>query len=138
MTTRREKLARYGMTEADYDRMLEDQGGLCAICRREPDQRSLAIDHDHESGAVRGLLCFPCNAGLGSFSDDPIRVQRALEYLKANGSTFDDFCKICADYQSVSPDSCVTTRSKGTTAYYQCPSGHQWSTWWSPFQRGVA
>lgn len=46
---------------AQYDKMLAAQGGKCAICKRPPKSRRLAVDHDHKTGKVRGLLCFRCN-----------------------------------------------------------------------------
>lgn len=56
---------RYGITPEDYDRMLEEQGGVCAICEGAcPTGRRLAVDHDHETGRVRGLLCVNCNQRL--------------------------------------------------------------------------
>lgn len=57
----------YGITIEDYDRMLEEQGGLCAICRNPPITYRLAVDHDHDTGAVRGLLCPPCNRALEKY-----------------------------------------------------------------------
>jgi hypothetical protein len=62
-------MRRYRMTVADYDRMLEEQGGVCKICGSPPPLPSarspyLCVDHDHESGRIRGLLCFRCNTGL--------------------------------------------------------------------------
>lgn len=77
---------RYGITPADYDRMLAEQDGACAICgTTDPsaDTRStrLSVDHDHETGEVRGLLCGPCNRGLGYFGDNPDRLRRAADYL---------------------------------------------------------
>jgi hypothetical protein len=73
---------KYGMTLEDYDRMLEAQGGACAICGRPPrEDIALHVDHDHETGLVRGLLCFPCNNTLGDFGDDPTRLYAAAEYL---------------------------------------------------------
>lgn len=83
---RRQKLARYGLTEADYEEMLAAQGGGCMICgsleamKGRPDV-SFRVDHDHTTGAVRGLLCAPCNSGLGHFKDNPDLLMRAAAYL---------------------------------------------------------
>lgn len=73
----------YGMTLEDYDARLAGQEGVCAICGRGPEgfQRSFAVDHDHTSGRVRGILCPDCNRGLGGFRDDPVLLQKAIEYL---------------------------------------------------------
>jgi hypothetical protein len=80
---------RFGLMPGQFDRMMLEQGGRCAICR-EPEKifdirtgvsRSLAIDHDHASGAVRGLLCHSCNISLGHFGDDAERLWAAIEYL---------------------------------------------------------
>ena len=57
------------------------QQGICLICRKFADD-GLVIDHDHESGAVRGLLCTGCNVGLGAFRDDPKRLLAAIIYLR--------------------------------------------------------
>lgn len=63
--------------------MLAAQGGTCAICGKECDiHRNLAVDHDHESGKVRGLLCQNCNVGLGHFKDNPALLQQAIDYLR--------------------------------------------------------
>ena len=73
---------KYGLTLEDYDRMLEAQDGGCAICGRPPrPDISLHVDHDHETGRIRGLLCFPCNNTLGDFEDDPARLYAAADYL---------------------------------------------------------
>lgn len=84
-------LRSYGLADAEYQAMLEAQGGKCSICRsdgrdssgqaRKP-YRFLCIDHSHRSGAVRGLLCDKCNLGIGNFDDDPIRLERAAAYLR--------------------------------------------------------
>lgn len=74
----------YGVTVEQYREMLARQGGVCAVCQREPDDaaRSLCVDHDHETGAVRGLLCRPCNAAIGLLEEDPDRLRAALAYLE--------------------------------------------------------
>ncbi|MGH9084278.1 MAG: endonuclease VII domain-containing protein [Acidimicrobiales bacterium] len=73
----------YGISADDFDRLLDEQNGGCAICRARPDREaSMHVDHDHESGAVRGLLCLSCNQGLGKFRDDPALLLRAIVYLR--------------------------------------------------------
>lgn len=67
-TNRASKYKRlYGITVEQYDEMFEEQGGLCAICRKPPINYRLAVDHDHDTGAVRGLLCPPCNRSLEKY-----------------------------------------------------------------------
>ena len=75
----------YGIAIEDYDRMLKEQGGGCAICNSiVPSERTkyFTVDHCHETGKVRGLLCVKCNRGLGLFNDQIQRIQNAAEYLK--------------------------------------------------------
>jgi hypothetical protein len=75
----------YGIALDDYDRMLDDQDGRCAICRCVPRTKRLAVDHDHDTGEVRGLLCRGCNywlAGRVSGRDPVAVLERALEYLR--------------------------------------------------------
>lgn len=71
------------MTVARYDHMLETQDGRCKLCRREVDG-PLVVDHNHETGEVRGLLCSTCNTGLGKFGDDPTQLRAALAYLETS------------------------------------------------------
>ena len=63
--------------------MLSSQDGKCSICGRERSQlvKQLCVDHDHETGKVRGLLCDKCNRGLGFFNDDHELLKKALNYL---------------------------------------------------------
>jgi Autographiviridae endonuclease VII len=75
---------KFGITEEHYHALFVEQGGLCAICGEQPGERRLAIDHNHETGIVRGLLCMKCNTALGSLGDDVAGVQRALSYLERN------------------------------------------------------
>ena len=67
----------------DYDKYWDAQDGECAICGTTENVmgKAFAVDHDHETGQARGLLCNPCNIGLGCFKDDPQRLSDALEYL---------------------------------------------------------
>ena len=71
----------YGITIDDYDRMFDEQGGRCRICRSEPSTRRLDVDHDHDTGEVRGLLCSDCNSGIARFKHDPDRLAKAILYL---------------------------------------------------------
>ncbi len=74
---------RYGITSDDYDRMRDEQGGVCAICRRECSTgMRLAVDHCHATKRVRGLLCNACNLSLGKMGDDPTRLRAAADYLE--------------------------------------------------------
>ena len=76
---------KFGLTLEDYDRMLADQGGGCAVCGDPPGKSALHVDHCHESGRVRGLLCFRCNSAIGNLRDDPAIVAAALAYLTRHG-----------------------------------------------------
>ncbi len=74
----------YGISAHEYERRAEAQGNVCAICGNAQTAgryKYLSVDHDHETGAVRGLLCLSCNSGLGHFRDDPDVLMAAIEYL---------------------------------------------------------
>ncbi|MFD8026375.1 endonuclease VII domain-containing protein [Streptomyces lavendulae] len=71
----------YGITEAERDEMIAAQGGVCVICRNAPAEH---VDHDHQTGKVRGVLCFSCNAALGQFKDRPDVIRRAAAYVEGN------------------------------------------------------
>ena len=72
---------KYGLTIEDYDTMMEEQGGACKICGSPPNGKPLHVDHCHNEGHVRGLLCSNCNTGLGMFRDSVELMQNAIEYL---------------------------------------------------------
>lgn len=73
----------YGLEAGQYDRMYAAQGGVCAICQRAKGKaKRLAVDHDHYTGAVRGLLCGPCNKLVGFFRNSPETFRRGAEYLE--------------------------------------------------------
>lgn len=79
----------FGLTPEEYDEKLANQGGKCAICGREEfgvsgihrTPRRMAVDHNHSTGQVRGLLCHQCNSALGLFQEDPVLLDKAKEYL---------------------------------------------------------
>ena len=73
---------KYGMTLEQYDALLLSQGGGCGICGRRPEGRfSLHVDHDHETGVVRGILCFRCNNAVGDLQNDPTLARAVAAYL---------------------------------------------------------
>jgi len=79
--------SRFGISLSEYNSMLESQGGVCAICGKPETSkdkrgvRKLAVDHDHATGKVRGLLCYTCNSGLGYFREDKSALASAITYL---------------------------------------------------------
>lgn len=70
--------SRYGIGLDELHRMLVEQRGLCPICRHDAPRD---VDHDHQTGVVRGILCPACNSGMGQFRDDPMALRRAADYL---------------------------------------------------------
>lgn len=74
---------KYGLTPEDYLQLLESQKHCCAICGNKPEK--LVVDHCHTTGIVRGLLCIPCNTGLGKLGDSVAGLTRALNYLRKVG-----------------------------------------------------
>jgi Recombination endonuclease VII len=76
----------FGLTLDEFERLLAAQGGGCAICgSRSSGNISLHVDHDHESGLVRGLLCVRCNNGLGQFKESFRLMSRAADYVDSGG-----------------------------------------------------
>ena len=72
----------YGMEPEAYIELHKKQDGKCAICKQVPKtKRGLHLDHCHETGAIRGLLCHNCNVALGCFNDNPALMLRAIQYL---------------------------------------------------------
>lgn len=79
------KLRTYGLTREEYKTMQAEQAGMCAICERDMDERGGEnVDHCHETGRVRALLCNGCNGGMGLFGDDPDNLRRAADYLEVH------------------------------------------------------
>lgn len=76
-------LKTYGLTLEQYEALYEAQGGVCYICRRATGKvRRLAVDHDHKTGYVRGLLCKPCNSILAHLRDSQDAARRIYDYLE--------------------------------------------------------
>ena len=79
---------KYGLSIEQYDRMFLEQNGVCAICGNppaptgKPQQTRLHVDHDHQTGQIRGLLCRACNHGIGSLRDSTAILQSAISYLE--------------------------------------------------------
>ena len=87
---RKKTLKKYGLTLKDYDDLLKKQNYVCAICKKENEQRarlstknsSLTVDHCHKTGKIRGLLCHQCNLMLGNSNDEPEILRIGALYLE--------------------------------------------------------
>jgi hypothetical protein len=78
-------LKKYGLTIDQFSELEQSQGGLCAICGKAPlwrGRKVLQVDHCHDTGRVRGLLCHYCNSGMGLFRDNPELLEKATAYLR--------------------------------------------------------
>ena len=84
MIDRRSILKKYGITPEKYDSILITQNKQCGICKKPASKfkRNLSVDHNHETGKIRGLLCNKCNRGIGNFNDDVEIMNRGAEYLR--------------------------------------------------------
>jgi hypothetical protein len=87
----------FGITQDQYDQMLKAQNGVCAICKRPETSKGrtnkikcLSVDHCHETGKIRGLLCFFCNTGMGKLGDSIERIEAVLHYLKKHAQSAPD------------------------------------------------
>ena len=74
---------RFGITLEQYEQLLIEQEGLCAICRREP-SRNFAVDHCPKTGKIRGLLCYSCNISIGHLGHNVATLLAAVRYLQAS------------------------------------------------------
>jgi len=76
----------YGITLEDYNLLYDQQKGMCALCgktgKRFGLRDGLHVDHNHKTNRVRGLLCNTCNRGMGLLQDNPVILERAVEYLR--------------------------------------------------------
>lgn len=84
----KERERRFGITRQEYAELFHRQDGKCAICKQPETAmrlgkvKALAVDHDHKTGRVRGLLCSDCNTGIGKLKDDTKILQSAIRYLE--------------------------------------------------------
>lgn len=106
------------VSESDYKWMLEGGDGRCWICGHPElvPNRSLALDHDHETGTVRGLLCTRCNIIIGRISN-PEWLRRAAEYLDASYRSFGDTCCSCG---GTAPKKRIWTNGENSRYEYRC------------------
>ena len=82
---------RYKLKASDWDKLFQEQNGCCAICQRVSKnsrdiKRPLVVDHCHESGKVRGLLCHNCNLTLGKYNDNPLWFDKLAAYLRKHAT----------------------------------------------------
>lgn len=75
--------AQYGITLEEFNAASAERGGRCDICGAVP-EKGLCVDHDHDTGAIRGYLCHTCNAGIRLLGDRPEGVEQALRYLRTH------------------------------------------------------
>ena len=79
----RELKRKYGLSIEEYEVKLKEQDCVCAICKQpSSDLKSLAVDHDHTNGKIRGLLCSKCNLGIGNLEDNPEHLINAKRYIE--------------------------------------------------------
>jgi hypothetical protein len=136
MVSSQEKLARVNLQQYEYDLMVQSQGNRCLICRERPTaDRALAIDHHHESGVIRGLLCGRCNLGLGYFRDRIDLLQSAARYLQHANERYADMCDRCrkaGDYSFRFPTRVEAHGPGSITAHYGCEICHsEWTCGWT-------
>jgi hypothetical protein len=78
---------KYGLTQQQYEEILERQNYSCKLCSRSFDKlprRIIHVDHCHKTGKLRGILCMPCNVTLGVVKDDPKALRKMIKYLKGS------------------------------------------------------
>ena len=77
------KLEKYGLTQEEYDKLLETNEGKCHVCDTRS-KRSLCIDHSHKDGSIRGLLCTNCNLALGQVKDNVDTLNKMIKYVEGS------------------------------------------------------
>lgn len=117
---------KYDLSREQYLKMFSDQNFQCAVCFGEvvPFTRNAHVDHCHTTGKVRGILCKPCNQGLGFFRDDQIRLLNAVTYLKNSLKENQSGCIPKSDNETREVPSQNAIRSTGS----QIPQSERFST----------
>lgn len=84
LNKRRHLKSKYNMTLEKYNQMFEDQRGVCAVCGVPAGdlKRNLAVDHNHRTGKIRGLLCFACNSLIGRIEKNPLLIPTMMKYIR--------------------------------------------------------
>lgn len=100
----------YGLEAGEYARLLEEQEGRCAICRRIARNRRLAVDHDHNTGVIRALLCYFCNKYLGQWEGDPIAAHNAAIYLALIATAYGESFRPTMPERSMEPSTSPASR----------------------------
>jgi hypothetical protein len=77
-----DRLRKHGLSASEYNEMLISQGNVCAICGKPPNEKIMAVDHDHKTGQIRGLVHRKCNLAIGLLDDDPEIIRLAADYLE--------------------------------------------------------
>lgn len=78
---------RYGVSKETYQALFDSQNGVCAVCSGPPTREFLDIDHNHLNGKVRGLLCSPCNMGLGQLKDSASLMRKLADYVERHNES---------------------------------------------------
>jgi hypothetical protein len=108
----------YGLTPADVAIMIDQQGGRCACCgERDPEH----VDHDHRTGQVRGVLCFPCTAAIGHFQDRPDLLRSAIDYLERTTWTRHQVATGVYQLRSPRPAAAASPSSSASPRPSSCP-----------------
>jgi len=113
---KKKRLLSYGITENELEQMKKNQNNRCAICGDiiEEFTKNFAIDHNHKTGKVRGLLCMNCNSGLGCFRENKMTMLKAINYLEHD--SYDDIgFKECWALENLQPLEASENFSKGDT-----------------------
>lgn len=124
-----ERDRKFGLDDGDVELLQTWGNDVCWICE-EPESvagRSLAVDHCHEIGTVRGLLCSRCNQVIGRMKDRPDWLRRAADYVERTRMFFSDACTQCPGLQIFPWSVVVETDQTWTTFGYACDAGHRWT-----------